>query len=475
MSTLRNAFNDHGRVTENGCKTYATSNDPQVDLFFKIGSARQLDLSADFSNALDANMTEALRVLFWSRDVRGGAGERSTFRKLAGAALARLNQDQAEKFLELVPEYGRWDDLLEISYQSPETRTLGYQVFLAGVLRGNGLAAKWAPRKGGTAAILARMIGVTPRNWRKLVVANTTVVETQMCAKQWNEINFSHVPSLAHTRYTKAFFRNAKDSYIAYKNKLVAKDESVKINTSAVFPYNIVHSIRSGESTSVEVLNEMWNQLPNYVGDANILPMVDVSGSMDTKVSGSVTAMDVAISLGLYLADKNTGRFAGEFMTFSGSPEFVKVTGRTLRDKVSNMSKAHWAMNTNLQAAFDKLLAVAVSAKLPADEMPAAIMIMSDMQFDACGGKSFGKTAFDMIRQTYANAGYTAPAVVFWNINARGDVPVKVHDSGVGLVSGFSPAIMTSILACPEVTPRNVMLSAINSDRYDPIDQILEA
>ena len=475
MSVLRNAFNDQGRVTENGCKTFGTSNDPLVDLFFKIGSARQLDLTNDFSVALDTSMEDALRTLFWARDIRGGAGERQTFRKLAGQALSRLNADQQERFLELVPEFGRWDDLLEIQYSDLSTRNLAFQVFLTGVLRGEGLAAKWAPRKGGIASILASMAGLSPRNWRKLVVSHTKVVETQMCAKQWNEINFSHVPSLAHTRYTKAFFRNAKDAYIEYKNKLVSGDKSVKVNVGAVYPYNIVHSIRNSEDASEEVLNEMWNQLPNYVGDANILPVVDVSGSMDTSVSGSVTAMDVAISLGLYLADKNTGRFAGEFVTFSGTPEFVKVTGKTLRDKVRNMEKASWAMNTNLQAVFDKLLKAAVESRVPQAEMPAAIMIMSDMQWDSATRGGFSLTGYEMIKQTYAAAGYETPVVVFWNINAKGDVPVKVNEAGVGLVSGFSPAIMASVLANPVITPRTVFETAISNGRYDVIDSILEA
>ena len=72
----------------------------------------------------------------------------------------------------------------------------------------NGLAAKWTPRKGEVAREVREFFGMSPKFYRKSLVALTKVVETQMCAKDWDNINFSHVPSVAASRYKKAFNRN---------------------------------------------------------------------------------------------------------------------------------------------------------------------------------------------------------------------------------------------------------------------------
>jgi len=210
-----------------------------------------------------------------------------------------------------------------------------------------------------------------------------------------------------------------------------------------------------------------WDALPNYVGDASIMPIVDVSGSMSCPAgkSGNVTCMDVSISLGLYLADKNKGVFKDTFLTFSDKPELVTLKGNIV-DKVAQMSKSDWDMSTNLHAAMDKILSVAVKGSVPASDMPAMLLILSDMQFDQCA--RYDDSAMQMIERKFADAGYTAPQIVFWNLNSSDNVPVKADKSGAALVSGFSPSIMTSLLAADldQFTPEGIMLKTVMSDRY---------
>lgn len=308
-------------------------------------------------------------------------------------------------------------------------------------------------------------MGLSPKKYRKTLVNLTKVVETQMCAKDWNNINFSHVPSLAAARYKKAFFKNAKDAYSAYLEALKNGDPTVKVNAGAVYPYDVIKTARNGDREATQLVISQWNALPNYVGDANILPMVDVSGSMEFPVSGAnVTAMDVALSLGLYLADKNTGDFKDCFLTFSGSPELLKLRGNII-DKMNQMESSSWGMNTNLHAAFELILKTAKANNVPGKEMPKTVLILSDMQFDSC--VTHDDSAIEMIARKYENAGYNMPKVVFWNLRDAGNVPVKFDASGVALVSGFSPAIMKSILAGKEFTPEAIMMDTIMNSRYD--------
>lgn len=338
------------------------------------------------------------------------------------------------------------------------------------------LAFKWAPREKSSkrkeANELMRTLQMSPREYRKFLANNTSVTENFMCAKEWNSINFSHVPSLASARYQKAFGRNAGEHYAAYLRELqkpqAERDPKVKINASAVYPYDVVKSVVRGNAA---VADEQWKALPNYVGDARIMPMVDVSGSMGSiRYSyGTVQPIDVAVSLGLYLSEKNTSDFKDMFLTFSARPKLEVLKG-TLSQRVAQLERANWDMNTNLHAAFEEILRVAVRGRVSQADMPEMILILSDMQFDAC--TRFDDSAQEMITRKYANAGYAVPKIVFWNLSARGNdnTPVRFDDRGVCHVSGFSPAIMKAVLSVKELenfTPYNVMIKTLMSDRYD--------
>lgn len=327
------------------------------------------------------------------------------------------------------------------------------------------LACKWMPRKGADAVALRNFMGMTPKQYRKTLVSLTKVVEQAMCSGNWSEINYNHVPSVAAARYQKAFGKHDPIGYTAYKAALA--DGTAKVNASAVYPYDVIKSLRHGGS--VEVANAQWDSLPNYVGDHKILPMVDVSGSMECAAGGNpnVRCLDVSLSLGLYLSGKNTGAFKDMFLTFSGSSK-IEVLKGDLASKLAQLEGSEWGMNTNLHAAFDEVLRVAREGRVSPVDMPEYILILSDMEFDRC--VSNDDSAIEMIRRQYEAAGYSLPNVIFWNLNARpGNTPVKYNEKGTALVSGFSPAIMTSILKADQIDPINIMLTTINSERYEKI------
>jgi hypothetical protein len=334
------------------------------------------------------------------------------------------------------------------------------------------------PRKGDVAVKLRAFLGWSPKFYRKRLVELTKVVEQDMCANKWDEINFNHVPSVASARYKKAFARHTP-KYKEWAAKLVSDDpevaKTVKVNAGAVYPYDVLKGVISAygryEKANLDHIRGQWEALPNYVGDASILPIVDVSGSMACPAGGynsksKVTCLDVSVSLGLYLADKNKGAFKDTFLTFSGKPELMHLKGNILQ-KIEQMSRSAWEMNTNLNKAIQKILDVAVDGKVPAEEMPKVLLILSDMQFDQCA--RFDDSAMQMIARKYEDAGYQVPQVVFWNLNAADNVPVKFNKNGVALVSGFSPTIVKSVLAADleDFTPEAIMRKTIMSERYD--------
>jgi hypothetical protein len=461
MNTFAFAIDNQESRTTNGMKARASTANPLVDMFFKIGALRGQNPLPTFIAAYEENKEIALRILLWARDVRSGAGERQVFRDVL-KYLDETNPEAVMAILHKIPELGRWDDLLVV--KSKMNRPLVVDMIRSALNDGNGLVAKWLPRKGLEAVTLRKELGLTPKSYRKLIVSLTNVVETSMCAKWWDEIDFSKVPSLAAARYKNAFTRNAKDRYQEYLSKLSSGDKSVKVNAGAVYPYDVIKDIRSGIST--QLISSQWKALPNYVGDKNIFPMIDVSGSMFQPVSGSsgVLAVDVAISLGLYIADKNIGKFKDSFLTFSHTPEIVRLSGDIVA-KYYQMKTSEWAMSTNLHSAFNKILEVAKNGNVSNSEMPEALLIISDMQFNSC--TRYDDSAMEMIRRKYEESGYELPQIIFWNVVARGNVPVSFNEKGVGLISGFSPAIVKNVLSGKNLDPYSLMMDTISSERYN--------
>ena len=461
MNSFVNAVNTVPKTvrTENGMKTFESSKSDLVDLFFTIGASRGKDLSTQFARALAQDETLALRLLMWARDVRGGAGERDVVRKIL-LNLEKTNPAALARVLPHLAEFGRWDDLL--IFKTKEIKDKAFTMIGDALRARNGLAAKWMPRQGPVAVEIRNFFGMSPKFYRKSLVALSKTVEQNMCANDWTNIEYGHVPSLAASRYQKAFKKHDAEGYEAYKAKLVTGE--AKVNAAAVYPYDVIKSYKFGGDATV--VQAQWDALPNYIGDELVLPMCDVSGSMSTPVGGNanLTCMDVCVSLGLYLADKNTGPFKDMFLTFSGKSKIEILKGNLL-SKLAQLQKADWDMNTNLNAAFNEVLRVAVAGKVDAKDMPKYILIMSDMQFDACARHD--DSAMQMIERKYADAGYSVPNIVFWNLNARaGQSPVKFDKKGTALVSGFSPAILQSILAAEDLDPVSVMIKTICSPRY---------
>ena len=472
MNTFVNAVVNQDARTTNGMKARKSTANAVVDLFYNAGASRGKNIVPAFAAAMAENRELALRVAAWLRDVRGGAGERESFRSIM-CYLEKNDVEAAKAILTKVPELGRWDDIFV--FESDVMKSAAFTMLGDALRAKNGLAAKWTPRQGKLAAEIRQYFGMSPKFYRKSLVEMTKVVETQMCAKEWDSINFSHVPSVAASRYKKAFNRNTP-SYAAYVASLVKGDSpEVKVNAGAVYPYDVLKGRIGGymkfDKTESDLVQKQWEALPNFVGDANILPLVDVSGSMSCPAGGhgsksGVTCMEVAVSLGLYLADKNEGKFKDTFLTFSDKPELLNLKGN-INQKIDQMVKSDWGMSTNLHKAFERILDVAVKGGVPQEEMPAMVLILSDMQFNQC--VKHDDSAMQMIARKYTEAGYTLPKVVFWNLNAAyGNAPVKFDTSGTALVSGFSPAVVKPLLAgdLETFTPESVMLKTIMDDRY---------
>jgi hypothetical protein len=481
MNSFSNAVDSQMTTTENGMPAFQSSLNENVNFFYKMGSVREIDPISIFSKAWVENRELSLRSLQYLRDIREGMGERQTFRNLL-TFLETTDLDAAKMIAARIPELGRFDDLF--CFKFPEMKNFAFGIYENALKEGNQLSAKWAPRKGPIANEFRKYLGLSPRAYRKMLVAQTNVVETKMCANQWDEINYSHVPSVAHARSRNAFSRHSPERYQQYLSDLKANKEGVKINASVVFPHDVIKQaldnldiwylsnndlIKNLSATIKDSIIEQWKALPDFTQNANILPMVDVSGSMMSG-AGNISPLSVAVGLGLYLCDKNQGAFNGLVLTFSQHPKLQKLTGDIIQ-KLAQIIRMDWGFNTDIELALEKILTTAIDGKVPQHQMPQALLILSDMQFDI-SIKNEKETFLEMMTERYKNAGYKVPSVVFWNLNgAKDNIPVRFTEKGTALISGFSPNILKSVLSgnLGELTPEKIMLNAIMSPRYDLI------
>jgi hypothetical protein len=408
------------------------------------------------------------RIMFWARDVRGGSGEREAFRTLLKYA-AQNHPDEVIPNIHLIAEYGRWDDVFVLI--GTPVQNAAIELIAKKLKDGDQLLAKWMPRTGGKTAPHKKLISnlvrtkmeMSPKEFRKMLVENTKVIETAMCSKDYSTVNYSHVPSLAMSRYSKAFMKNDEEKFTEYRGLLL--NNQVKINTGAIYPYDVIKGLLFGEE---DIANAQWVSLPNFMegNQERVLPVCDVSGSMSTPVSTNLSAMDICVSLGLYISERNEGPFKDAFVTFSSTPELQYLKGN-LKERIFQLASSNWGMSTNIEATFNLILNKAVEGSVPQEEMPTCILIMSDMEFDSAIDN---QSAISMIARKYEDAGYELPKIVFWNLCARSsNFPVQTRDENTALISGFSPSILKSVLSGKEMTPITIMLDTVNSDRYQAI------
>lgn len=492
-NTLVNALQSHDTVTKNGALSHSSTGTSVLD-FFGSGAAFRSKSDADVVNAFGKAYKEdknlALKALFYLSDVREGQGERRLFR-VSYNWLAKNDKIAAKKLMKFIPEYTRFDNILETLEGTPlENDALS---FLAKQLKADAksemptLAAKWAPSEQASSQVTRRLANklrskmkMTPKNYRKLLSklrSRIGIVERAMCSGNWDEIDFSKVPSRAALLYKKAFNAHVPTLYSNFLSK-VEKGET-KINANVLYPYDIVRDIKNSVGNNARTLEAQWKALPDFLKDNphNGLVVADVSGSMESSgyyggKTTNVKPIDVAVSLAIYFAERNVGAFNGNFMIFSDKAKLLSLGEGSLKDKVRKVLGNRDVANTNLQSVFDLILEKGIKHMVPQKDMPSVIYIVSDMQFDeatSAGYRQKNQTNFEAIKEKYEQSGYKMPTIVFWNVNAYDDQPVKFNDKGVCLVSGCSPSILKTAISGKVVTPYQLMLDVLNSERYQPI------
>lgn len=500
MTAMKQTMDD-GRdnisVTENGALGYKTTGKALLDMNFAVSSLRhrsQQEIEAMFASVCAENIDIAIVWLFFCRDVRGGLGERRLFR-ICFNYLAREFPEKALRVLGAIPEFGRWDDLLEVfdAAASKEISQAALKIIADQLtadmlcLRDDqpvSLLGKWLPSENTSsndtqrrAKKLIVSLGMSPRKYRQMLSAlrrRIDVVERKMSAKQWGEINYNGVPSRANLLYQDAFMTHDTERRQAYLDSL--KKGEAKINASTLYPHEIVAKYAFNCKIN-ETLEALWKNLPNTVPlNAQMMVVADGSGSMMwSSTQSNLVPLDVANALAIYFSEKLTGPYKDKYITFSSHPQYVDLSGATtLMGKLAIAKEHDECSNTNIEKVFDLILETAIDNHLRQDELPPTVLIISDMEFDNATYYHVGQPLFDIIAARYHTAGYEMPRLVFWNVNSRTNtIPVRTNPLGVALVSGFSPTVAKMIFS-GKLDPYECLLDMLSVPRYDVIREALK-
>lgn len=496
-------LNDHNvSITENGAVGYRTTGKALLDMNFKVTSMRNMNerqIIDLFNNAWAENKELALKWLFYLRDVRGGLGERRSFRVILKSIADELSNATMEHLLPLIMEYGRADDLcvlLDTNKRKMVTafcdKTLSDDWTKMEQGKSISLMAKWIPtgRRGKKYPERKRWAKIFQEDWGMKVgdyrrclgklKSYMNLVEIKMTNNEWNGIDYKAVPSGANLKYNHAFLRHdeaRRREFLA----AVMKGEQ-KMNSSVVFPHDIVHKYnvsRWNQRALDPSLEAMWKSLKSLEAP-NTIVVADGSGSMGVRVGNTqVSALTVANSLAIYFAERLQNEFKNTYITFSETPQLVKLgAGTSLKQKLEIALSHCEVANTNIEAVFDLILNTAVTNKMKQEELPQSILIISDMEFDSCAVTSRRRgyyyepaslNLFKEIARRYASHGYKLPKLIFWNVCSRtGTIPVTENDMGVALISGFSPNTIQMVMN-EETDPYEALLHVLMSERYAPV------
>lgn len=459
-------------LTENGGRALSTTGDKLLNLFAVLGAlrTRPTDVIDKFDAAFRENADLATKMAFYGRDVRGGLGERAVGRLML-RELALLYPEVVVANFKNIVKFGRYDDLFALFDTSVETDMIEFvkkQLVLDYKCMKScqqvSLLAKWMPSinasSKNTVALAHRFVkafNTTPREYRKTLSAlrkYIDVTEVKMSTNKWTDIDYKAVPSNAMANYGSAFARHDYEGFNRYMDAVKSGD--VKINAATLYPYNVIETMYGNR----DVAEAQWKALPNYVdGDNNFLIMADVSESMYGR------PMATSVGLAIYFAERNHGAFANKFMTFTDIPKIVDVTGNDLFDKYFSVTD-YVGYSTNLEAAFDAILSTAVRTHCPQEDLPKALIIISDMEIDEFGG---GKLIFTAeMRERFADAGYEMPKLVYWNVASRQDTFLaSKNDPDAILVSGQSASTFKNLIKGINLSAFEIMEQTLNDPRYD--------
>lgn len=498
--------------TENGALTNATTNSVIVDQFGKAGNYRDRSIDEVFHDQellWNENPQNALRFPFYLRLItrvdkindenttdkvqKGQGAKDESFKRLLW--LAEKHKDAFVKNIWLLPVVGSWKDLWTLMYYDitygrnvidhavifeiiieglkSETHVDLVKKFMPRIRSVHKCHTPWAEITNALAREFAKYNHWSYREYNHEKATGTAHnFQKIICARQYQDINWNHIPGRALFKLTNGkFLRNhdLEDNF----GEWLSKQPTAKF-TGYVYElvHNVMQNLNSFRTFTSNTVNlnvpaykkELWNkQFNELISKArhdgkikgNVWCALDTSGSMAQKVVPNVTAYDICISLGIFFSELNTGAFHNNVIMFDNESR-VKTLNGTFIDKIISIVSDQTAWGgTNFQSVVDEICNIRKNnPNIPLEDYPQTLLVVSDMQFNPTNRYAHQITDEEE-RTNYEEAKRKLMAFfpkewvddfrfIWWDCTSRAtqDFPATIDDGGCYFFSGFDGSII---------------------------------
>jgi hypothetical protein len=452
-----------------------STNNANLDLFTQlVRGINKNDLTNYLDKSWELSKIKTLAIIFNSRDRLKGKKEK----EISNFCLLWLkifhNDVYKKHILIYINKYGCWNDLNYI-IKKTKIHNYEYKLFAEQLkkdkeLLENGenisLCSKWVISPNNKRVIkIARHLFDDIKNYqeryRKEFITplrnKLDIIETKLCNKDWEQIDYSKIPAKALSIYKKSFIRNDNEKYQIFLSDIL--NNKTKLKISGLLPHEIIKKYFDSRLTNIdETLELEWRAFVDLYRNTDkfngIIPIVDVSGSM-FDCSSSVKPIFVSIALGLLISELNSGYLHNKIITFSRNPIFIDIEGETLRDKIKSISQAPFGLNTDFLKIADLIIEKSLSDSSFSYKK---IICLSDMQFDVANSYNEDNNNHEIFMNKFKNKNLEIPELIYWNLSGKyNNYPIDISYENTSIISGFSEQLLTVILNNDKINPLSLM------------------
>ncbi len=501
-------------LTENGAISNSSTGDLLLNQFSKAATfvgRDEKDVFADMSQIWGENpslafsfvlylrmITRKTKGFFESESVQMGQGVRDeSFKRLKW--IAKYHPTEFNKNMWLIPVVGTWKDLWSESLINVIARDQVYELVAKGIQDPymKDLVAKYLPRiKSGSnttndrhkslnvwARGLCKYLGWNEKQYRVFKsTGKAHDFQRKISGKLFDEISWKEIPGKALFNITQSRGRKDQKTFLERHNLETSYLKWLETQPTAKFT-GYVYELFKKTQTNMSLAQKLTidKQFDGLLALAkqnsggikeNVWCALDTSGSMESRVVGDISALDICVSLGIFFSSLNEGAFKDHVIMFDSTSRKLKLSG-TFTDKAMQVPSDSMG-STNFQSVIDEIVRIKISnPNIPIEDFPTTLLICSDMSFNNSGSDS----NYNVAMQKLSDVGLPKMKIIWWFVTGRAaDFPSTIDDEGVTIIGGFDPSVVSLIIGgeqtktdektgeTRQLKPLEQMMKALNQD-----------
>lgn len=435
--------------------------------------------------ALKENFESTMKILFFSRDIKDGLGMRSLFKEAIKYIGNNYNEDLKVNYINLIPIYGRFDDLYSLFDTPLEKEVLELFREQINIDLNNDNPSnlgKWLKSINTSSEESRRLarktadgLNLSYEHYRKtlsILRSKIGVLETDLSENKWNETKYGDVPSLAYNKYKNAFEKNDNKRFSEYKNinNLNLKEENLNINVFINILNNIFNEdYKIGDSTKYE--NSIIDIIDkNNLESENYITAITLN---ENDIKNKNRYLLEALSFSLFYLYNNTGRFKNYIIKTKDVCNLKKIKAKDILEKTNNIINNSCSSKINIESILDLILFAAIKHNINDEDLPSGLLlIVHDIKElynqNLCSGEDY-ISFYNKIHEKWKDSNYTLPEIKILILN-KGSFKVKEINDNFKVIQGSGNESFKFIINSDNDIYKNERFKnlndILNSERY---------